>query len=209
MGRHYDPAKFYFTGKPCPHGHIAERSIGLGYCRTCDILRGRKRWASKPGKLRKKAITKEEKNARNRVRYHAAYHADPSYHKERTRKWKLKNPEKCAAFLRNWGIKNKERKRAILAAYRARKRNAMPTWVNSSVLFEIYKNCPDGLHVDHIVPLKGIRPDGGGVCGLHVPWNLRYLPRAQNIGRLNRLKEDDLHILESLEIGGRNGGFSY
>lgn len=47
---------------------------------------------------------------------------------------------------------------------------------------EIYKNRPEGCHVDHIVPLKGIDPDTGAwvVCGLHVPWNLQHMPGAVN-----------------------------
>jgi hypothetical protein len=34
--------KFYFTGKPCRHGHVAERYIG-GMCTVCVQLRNRRR----------------------------------------------------------------------------------------------------------------------------------------------------------------------
>jgi hypothetical protein len=31
---------FYFTGKPCKHGHISERLVKGGACRTCKNLAG-------------------------------------------------------------------------------------------------------------------------------------------------------------------------
>lgn len=47
----------------------------------------------------------------------------------------------------------------------------------------IYASRPEGHHVDHIIPIRGIHPvtKEHVICGLNVPWNLQYLPGEENL----------------------------
>ena len=126
--------KRYFTGKPCPHGHISERHVCNKMCIECTNKSNYKRRGHKP-------------------RDDVSYRSPSSY-----------------------------KKREANARRRARCRQA--TFDNyKSQINEIYKGCPAGYQVDHIVPLNGKE-----VCGLHVPWNLQYLTPEQNVKKGNRLE---------------------
>lgn len=66
-----------------------------------------------------------------------------------------------------------------------------PKWADKKALLAIYAACPKGMHVDHIIPLKGLI-DGRPVTGLHVPYNLQYLTPEQNQKKHNRISEEDI-----------------
>ncbi len=68
-----------------------------------------------------------------------------------------------------------------LAKYRAIFHNALPDWANLEAIKLIYKNCPKGYEVDHIIPLQGEL-----ITGLHLPENLQYLTREENATKSNR-----------------------
>ena len=53
--------------------------------------------------------------------------------------------------------------------------------------------------VDHIVPLKGITPQGYRVSGLNVSWNLQILTSEANSRKRNRMSRRDYEIACSLK----------
>lgn len=134
------------------------------------------------------------------------------YRKEFSKNYRINNKEKCKTYQREYRLKNKElvKKKAkiyylnniekykankkqyylqnlhihnaLSAKRRAVKLKATPRFANLEKIKDIYKNCPKGFHVDHIVPLQG-----KNVCGLHVEWNLQYLTPYDNKSKSNKL----------------------
>jgi hypothetical protein len=101
---------------------------------------------------------------------------------ETNRLYNLNNKEKKREYNIKYKLKNPHIQKAILAKRRAAKLKATPKFANLEKIKEIYKNCPKGYHVDHIVPLQGKE-----VCGLHVEWNLQYLTPSDNHSKSNKL----------------------
>jgi len=96
--------------------------------------------------------------------------------------------EEMREYRKRWRKDNKAHCAALRAKYRAAKAKATPLWLSESHLKEIlniYLNCPKGHEVDHWIPLQG-----DNVSGLHVPWNLRAIPRADNRSKGNKLVVD-------------------
>jgi len=56
-----------------------------------------------------------------------------------------------------------------------------PIWADLEKIKDIYAKCPEGFHVDHIVPLRGKT-----VSGLHVENNLQYLFSDDNLKKSNK-----------------------
>jgi hypothetical protein len=78
------------------------------------------------------------------------------------------------------------------AKRRASKLHATPSWTDLKEVTTIYTNCPEGHHVDHIIPLQA-----EDICGLHVEHNLQYLLAKDNLSKGNRFDcSTYVHIIE-------------
>ena len=82
---------------------------------------------------------------------------------------------------RNWVKNNPGKNVAKTYKRRAAKWNRTPKWADLKAISEFYANCPEGFHVDHIIPLRGKI-----VSGLHVLENLQYLPALDNYKKANK-----------------------
>lgn len=103
----------------------------------------------------------------------------------RYRQQKLKdNPDWERELHREYRKTQPEYYRAMVAVRRKRVQQATTKWTNLKELRQFYMNCPEGYHVDHIIPLKG-----KNVCGLHVINNLQYLPAEINLQKRNHFQE--------------------
>ena len=78
-------------------------------------------------------------------------------------------------------VKGRKVRNATDAKRRSAKLQRTPAWADLKAIKQFYLNCPEGYHVDHIVPLQGVN-----VSGFHVLNNLQYLTKSENSSKGNR-----------------------
>jgi 5-methylcytosine-specific restriction endonuclease McrA len=176
-------ATHYFTGEPCKHGHIAPRKT-KGACVACLQLEWRLGNATRAEYFR--SYNKSD----------AGQKAKRSYY-ERNRdaviaRAQARPDEAKTAYKKGYKERNPDLYRALVSQRRRRFREATPSWLTETQKMEIrvqYRLAIElsrrtGIRhaVDHIVPLHG-----DGVCGLHVPWNLRVVTQEENLKKSNKL----------------------
>lgn len=174
-------ALHYFTGAPCKRGHVDRRYTLTATCVACGNIASKARRhldiATRPPKSPKPNISEAERKAK----------ADRA--KLLRDRWLHDNKERRLKKDKEWKQRNVDKVRITVRATTKRNRQRKPPWVDSALIKRIYANCPEGYEVDHIVPLNGAM-----VSGLHVPWNLQYLPISENRRKRNRWPYPDSEV---------------
>ena len=193
----------YFTGRPCPRGHIAERQTSTGQCVAC-----RSGWTA----AHRSSLGDDEFLRRRRARPNAGV-------LEAQRRWRADNPDKVKAYRRakidqnreyqrQWRGENPEADRRRRAGYRASHRdlyNASAQRRRAAITgSEVHFTAEDlatirlaqdgkckacdadltetGEHIDHELPLSR-----GGSNG---PGNIQLLCPSCNLSKNDRTMEE-------------------
>lgn len=176
-------AKYYFTGEPCKHGHIAPRKT-KGACVECLKVEWGQGNTTRAEYFRQYnhsdagVDAKQRYYEKNRVHVIARAQARPAAEKQAYKsKYKQSNPDLY---------------KTLTSFRRRRFRDATPPWLTRKQKAEIRqlyqiaitmsKTTGERYVVDHIVPLQG-----EDVCGLHVPWNLRVTTQEENLKKSNKV----------------------
>lgn len=176
-------AKYYFTGVPCKHGHIAPRKT-KGSCIEClknewsQALETRSDYYRQYNKSEAGQKAKKGYYQRNRDTVIARAFARPLEEKSAAKqRYKEANPDLY---------------KELVSVRRRRFRDATPKWLSAEQRMEIrlkYRLAIElsratGVRhaVDHEIPLQG-----EDVCGLHVSWNLRVITQDENLKKSNKL----------------------
>ncbi len=155
--------KYYFTGKKCPKGHIAERLVSDYGCRACKVEAVRK-WAK--DNPESAALKARESALRNWDAYLARHRKWRDKNRDKVRQtvknYAVKNPEKVKQMIKDWTVSNPEKVRAATLNRIARKKKAEGKFTKADIdalyLTQDGKcaSCLVNLenyHVDHIMPL--------------------------------------------------------
>jgi hypothetical protein len=118
------------------------------------------------------------KHYRRMQRHGDPLYVNPKCNREPGNKWTY---EKALANTARWKRDNRKEYNAYLAESKAKTKQATPKWSDRKVVAAIYKNCPDGQQVDHIIPITNEL-----VCGLNVACNMQYLSNFDNNSKNNK-----------------------
>ena len=183
--------KTYSTGKPCKHGHFAERYTIGAKCVECTAAQSTAWRVANPEKhlaAMKKWLKNNRETHSARVKKWQAANKDKI--REDAKAWEKANPEKVKAKKLRYIKKHPDAYTARSVASVAQRAKRVPQWLTSDdrwIMREAYKLAKLRTklfgfvwEVDHIIPLRG-----SIVSGLHVPTNLQVIPKQENRNKRN------------------------
>lgn len=142
-----------------------------------------------------RAVTWHAQNPEKKAVYFACEEVKAAS-RARTRAWAAANPDRKRQMDLEFKAKNPAKVTSYKARYRAARRQATPPWLTDTQIAKIEAVYAEArrlseetgvpYEVDHIVPLAG-----RVVSGLHVPWNLRAIPKIENNRRPRIYKGQD------------------
>jgi len=198
--------KRYFTGKPCKHGHLSEKSTINGRC--CECAKGydashKLQRSKKDAKRRKCPLYKKRISDQTKLRKKSnpdltknQYGCSNTKHKEYIKKWHTDNRESVLANSQRYRSSHPETASMAATKRRAYKLDAIPRWTKDDDIVTVYKLREEMIlatsaagyridyQVDHYYPL--INPT---VCGLHCVDNLQIISADENRKKSNKLPE--------------------
>lgn len=181
--------QYFFTGVPCKHGHLSQKSVKTGRCRECTRL-AHYTYYEKNRDTVLASISEWQKNNKEASR-------------KNTEKWRKNNPENARTAVNRyyethkelklsknklWREQNKSMSQYYNSKRRAQIKRATVAWADVSKMVSVYEQSEDmtqrtGIqhNVDHIIPLQHPL-----VCGIHWEGNLQILTAEENQRKGNR-----------------------
>ena len=137
----------YFTGKPCPSGHISERRVRGYYCIECQKLSHQAYYAENKDACDKKSSKWRAENPEAARALRAKHAAKPESKEKRKifwakyresghcqavhKKWRDANPEKTLKWSREGRVKHKERNAATRKIWTEKNREKTRSFVRN------------------------------------------------------------------------------
>ncbi len=91
----------YFTGKPCPYGHVSERMVSSYGCCECNTNRYYDNHEKEKARSRAKGIVYNAKSKEKRLKKaKERYYSDIESHRKKSREYSRKNKEKRSDYKR-------------------------------------------------------------------------------------------------------------